>query len=1135
MAEIISSIIVDPILSRIEEKVVSLIHEEFVAIHGVKEEVEKLSSNLTAIQAVLEDAEQRRLDGPGNKSLRDWLAKLRNAAYDGQDIVETFATETTLWNKKHKVGKFPTPLRLISKASYKSSVAHKIKEFSAKLDLIAKERHNFHLHVSSEGGSGRAQNFLVPTTYFVDTSDVFGRESDRDRLMHLLLSNEFDNGSDISVVPIVGMGGLGKTTLAQLVFNDKRVKEHFEFRMWACVTVEFDLRRILKDMIEYHTEMKYSNDLSTNILISRFLEFVAGKDFLLVLDDVWTENYQEWEQLQSILKQGGKASRVLLTTRSAKVCDTVGGTIPPHRLECLPEDECFSLFKKIAFKGSNALDGTLRKELEEIGGKIVGKCQGLPLAVKAMAGLLRGNIDANKWNQILGDSIWELDKEGKSNRPQILPALKLSYYHLPSYLKQCYAYCSIFPKAYVFDRKELVKFWMAEAFIQSGGQKSMEETGIEYFDELSMRSFFQVLNIRDKERYRMHDLIHDLAVSVSSPMCYQVKDNQSFTFCVESRHISSWLGPHVKAPTLQIIENSKKLRTLILHELPSSIEKLKLLRYLDLSRTELKVLPDSICNLCNLQTLKLLGCAWLFQLPDGLSKLENLHYLELDEMFWSKCRLLPPKIGNLISLQNLHAFPVHRVTGGHGIEELKNMANLTGTLHISNLENAVNAADSKLKEKQSLQKLVLEWSDDKGIINQQVEDRAARNIEDLQPPSNLEELALHRFKGSKFPLWMTADGLLQKLVTLTLIHCNKSTTLTVGQLPCLRNLRIKGMEELEEWPEDDQCLSLIKLQISNCPKLTTLPDWMPRLITLKIKKCGLLKALPRAPGIMSLILIDNHVLENWQEGMCIAEDSQGNRHPWHSFMGLLELKVKNCPNIQALPRYFDPQKLEISGCELITALQVPEISKHLQTLALDNCSSERLVRAIPSYNFLYSLSISKISNLISFPKFLNLPRLKSLYISNCQDLTSLSEEGSLKTLSSLWFLSVRSCSKLESLPDEGLPDGLQCLVIGSCPILKSLGSKNTLKSLPSLKDLYLEECPLLQLFPEDGLPSSLLHLEIHECPLLIEECRKKNVGTEWPKITHVRDQEIDDDDLIKQPSDPTLPNRKRRRYWTPWL
>ncbi|XVF56731.1 hypothetical protein PTKIN_Ptkin06aG0143800 [Pterospermum kingtungense] len=1119
-----ASIFVQPLLSNILDTVGSLIKEGFLAIQGVRKEVEKLSSNLTTIRTVLKDAEERQLEEP---HVKDWLVKLKNAACDIEDILDTYATETFLWKKKQQVRNFRPPFSL-SKACFESDVAHRIKEVSAELAAIAEEKNKFHLNITSD--CGRSQN-LPCTTFFTSTIDVFGRESDKETLINMMLSKEFNMDGDVSVIPIVGMGGLGKTTLAQLIFHDERVKNHFEFRMWVCVTAKFNYRRILEEMIKFHTELEYSKNLDIGRLEARFLSFSAGKSFLLVLDDVWTDDYQQWEPLQNLLKQGGQSSRVLVTTRTTKVSDIMG-TQPPYRLQYLPEDVCWSLFKKIAFK-----DRGTHEELEKIGGEIVKKCNGLPLAVKAMGGLLRGNVDVNKWKKILRHNISELE-EGNFDRPRILPALKLSYDHLPSNLKQCFAYCSLFPKAYVFDRKELVKLWMAQSFIQSSSEQSLEEAGIEYFDELLTRSFFQILNINNRVGYIMHDLIHDLALSVSSPQCSQVEYGKSGIFCGESRHVS-FHCEHLENSILQIVENSKKLRTFLLHgeylkdlgraleklfhsvkyirvldlsfinlvELPSSVDELKLLRYLNLSKTLIKSLPNSICNLYNLQTLKLLGCHWLCELPKDLGNLVNLKYLELDEIFWFNCRMLPSKMGNLTTLKKLNTFLVSD-TSGHGIAKPEEVAYLTA-LHMLKLENVVNAADSKLQQKESLQKQVLDRSG--RDFNEQDEVKAEMELKDLTSQTNLEDLAIHHFIGSNFPAWMT-DGLLQNLVTLFLNHCTKCKILSLGQLPFLRDFYIKGMLELEEWPED-QYTSLCTLHIINCPKLRKVPNFMSNLRVLKVKKCNSLKALPVAPSLLFLILINNPVLEDRQEGSCIPLYDQGNLvgQPRPAFVGPLELKLENCPKIQALPRLCAPQKLEISGCELVSAFSVPELAQHLQHLAVDTCSSVTLVRAIPSTNSLHSLVISNISDLISFPKLPHLPGLKALYISDCKCLTSLSEaKGSFRSLSSLQLLSIQGCPNLQSLPDENFPTALECLMIGSCPLLKSLGAKETLKSLVFLKDLYIEDCPSIKCFPEEGLPPSLHHLKIHGCPLLIDECQKEDAGaTEWPKIMYVPDLEID--------------------------
>nr|XP_023884301.1 putative disease resistance protein RGA3 [Quercus suber] len=524
-----TSFVIKPILDFVINTTTSLIKEEYSLVHGVKEDIENLKSRLTSIQAVVEDAENKQVNDP---RLKDWLGKLQEAASDAEDILDTFATKAYLWKQKQKERIFKS-LPSKSKTSYKRDAAQKIKKLSERFDRIAQQKEDFHLDIKVNGGETVSPSY---TGYFVDKSDVVGREDDKERITHMLLSNEFDKEGDVSVIPIIGMGGLGKTTIAQLVFNDNRVSGHFESKMWVCVTSQFDLTRILKETIQFHSKMKL-DDNSTSHLQSRLLEYLVGQRFLLVLDDVWTEDYLKWEPLRDLLKQGAKGSRVLVTSRITKVKDIIG-TQPPHLLSYLPEEECWSLFAKIAFKG-DSLSSQRLKVLEDIGREIVRKCKGLPLAVKAMGGLLRGCVDdVNKWRQIQSSEIWEIEDQNSGNdKPKILAILKLSYDHLPSHLKRCFSYCSLFPKAYTFHKEELVKLWISQRFIQAQRRGTEEETGIAYFDELLIRSFFQVSVIEVKEIFNMHDLIHDLAQSISSPNCCLVNDKDSYNFSEQSRHV----------------------------------------------------------------------------------------------------------------------------------------------------------------------------------------------------------------------------------------------------------------------------------------------------------------------------------------------------------------------------------------------------------------------------------------------------------------------------------------------------------------------------------------------------------------------------------------------------------------------
>ncbi|KMT20723.1 hypothetical protein BVRB_1g006970 [Beta vulgaris subsp. vulgaris] len=549
-------------------------------------------------------------------------------------------------------------------------------------------------------------------------------------------------------------------------------------------------------------------------------------------------------------------------------------------------------------------------------------------------------------------------------------------------------------------------------------------------------------------------------------------------------------------------------------DLPKSIGELKLLRYLDLSKNEIRFLPNTICNLYNLQVLKLLGCLWLLELPKELGNLRNLRFLELDEMFWYKCSTFPPKIGGLINLHNFHSFHV-RHERGYGIEELKMMNSLEGTLHISKLENSTDAKAAEMKQKEGITKLILEWS--KEDVDPQDQTAQERVLEDLEPYQNLRELHIHQYKGIRFSSWMS-NAMLQNLYKISLNHCVGCRTLSLGPLPHLQELIIKGMSHLVEWP-NTLYHSLTRLTISKCPQLQELPHIFPNLRVMKIKQCDALKALSVMPHVMFLTLSNNALLEDWREAhMHIVQRKHGIQDVHserYSYMALLELKIINCPRLKELPRMFSPQKLQISRSALVRTLPTPQHSQRLQCLELDKCNGSSLIESIPSTNSLYSLIISNITNLTSLPKLPHLPKLQALYIHNCQDLVSLLHpDDTLQHLTSLKLLSISGCEKLAAFPEEGLPTSIEYLSIQNCSRLQSFPTTNYLASLTSLKDLHLEDCAKLESLPADGLPPLLQHLSIQGCCPLSQECNKDEGGKYWQMISHVADLELDS---IKDP------------------
>ena len=335
----------------------------------------------------------------------------------------------------------------------------------------------------------------------------------------------------------------------------------------------------------------------------------------------------KWIELIRLLLGGCIGSKIIVTTRNSSIA-TITGTAPTYDLKGQPRKDSLSLFVKFAFKqGQDQYPNLL-----EIGKEIVRKCKGIPLAIKTIAGILYSKVDEDKWKFVRDNEILNLEQDGG-----ILPALRLSYNQLPFHLKQCFAYCSLFPKNYVFYSFKLIQFWMAYGIFQSlvNKNQALEDVGDLYIKELLLRSFFQDDNVHKFEciTFKMHDLVHDLALSIAQGECSVVTKKSTLvaevchlTFFDNDQEVTTQLEKLSKVQTIIFQTNQpmsllevciskfKYLRVLDLREssfevLPSFIETLKHLRYLDLSNIrKIKQLPDSICKLHSLQTLLLENC-----------------------------------------------------------------------------------------------------------------------------------------------------------------------------------------------------------------------------------------------------------------------------------------------------------------------------------------------------------------------------------------------------------------------------------------------------------------------------------------------------------------------------------------------
>ncbi|XP_077215890.1 putative disease resistance protein RGA3 [Tasmannia lanceolata] len=1091
MADLLLSPLVDTIVGKLMDSVI----QEITLLWGVDEEVENLSSTLSAIQAVLQDAEEQQVS---SNAVKVWLRKLKDVAYDADDVVDEFTTEVL--RSKLEGNMQASNMKQVRSlcfscftskpVKFRHEIGHKIKAIRERLDKIGQDRHHFHL---KQGDAGRRPEIkrLPQMSSLVDASKICGRVNDKEEIVKLLLdefasssSSSLSSSKDISVIPIVGIGGLGKTTLAQFIYNDKRVGDHFPVRGWVCVSDNFDIRGLTKAIMESVTK-KHCDLNEIDPLQVSLKEELSGKRFLLVLDDVWNENHSDWDRLQSPFSSGANGSRIIITTRSSEV-SRIMGTIPAYNLGCLDEDDSWSLFTRRAFiVGSSDVP----PNLVAIGKKIVKKCNGLPLAIEALGGLLRSNTNENKWKNILESEMWEISKM----RNDIIPLLKFSYDHLPACLKQCFVYCSLFPKDYEFEKDTLIQCWIAEGFIQPEGRKRLEDIGFTYFDELMSRSFFQYFEGFYRSYYKMHDLNHDLAQSVSGDEYFRIKNSvDSWNVTAKARHASVWEYDE-RSQIFESFHESERLRTFLLlrryerltkqvahdfflklrclrvldlshscvRDLPDSIGELKYLRYLDLSHTNIATLPESIASLYNLQTLKLCYCKQLAELPKSTSNLINLRHLALEG-----CKISTPlELGKLITLQTLKIFVVGKESGC-GIRELKNLTELRGTIHISNLENVIDGNECKeanLKKKEYLDKLTLEWGNNnpRGVaVDEEV-------LEALEPHSNLKSLKILSYGGVSFPRWMIS-GNLTNLNTVSLVQCLNCQQLPpLGQLPFLKKLKINGMDGLKHIEGEyiggsNKVIkgfpSLEKLELVDMPNLE---EWcgaregdMPCLGTLKISNCPKLQRFPHLPSINNLVLQDCNEMV-LASVPCLTT--------------LKSLKIRSIKGLISLPHGFlQPltvlEKLLVAGCNELVSWP-KEVGLH----------------DLPSLQYLRIYQCPKLESLGDDDEGLPIT-LRSLAISySCDSLKCMPTRG-LGKLSSLQYLDL--VTQCPFLPAEELPITLQSLTIFSCSNLKSM-SKGIFNNLTSLKKLVIGNCPQLEsLAGEEELPTALTSLSISDCPNL---------------------------------------------------
>ncbi|XP_078156842.1 putative disease resistance protein RGA3 [Carex rostrata] len=1077
------------IISKLIDKASTYFKDQKAWQSGMKDEVKRLSDSQLQVMTLVYAAERGDLQGDPNPALVEWLGKLRDAVEDADNVLDELeyqrleeeADEPPAKKLLKRIAKFGV------RAVQQDDVLKRLREVVKTFDELVAGLGTFTQVLSWLDGRTatevRGEKGRETGRIFTE-DEFFGRKKEKQMVIHWLNNSE---SKIISVFSIVGVGGVGKTALAQNLFDHPGLD--FQIKMWVCVSTSFEEKAIIMKMLESLTKEKHeftTLDAAQSIL----KEKITGKKFLLVLDDVWNDEEREkWNKVMAPLKYGFAGSKILLSTRMKSVANTVakvvGETKRSLNLNSLEEWDNLLLFEKYAFAGFNPNEYA---RLRLIGNKIAKKLR-VPLAVKTIGGMLNYKLEEEYWSRVLEDGALNLDK----GTDGIKAAIRLSYEHLPPEFKPCFRYCSIFPPDHEFDKGKLVDVWISIGLIPEG-EKSQEELASDLFDTLVRKSFFEP----KASYYSMHDLLHELAQILSKNECLRVVSNDPIQIPQSIRHLS------LRTNNILVLKNLselKYLRTLLLfceiedaeltgaidtalkglktirwlelsskwlRDFPKSIGDLVHLRCLSITRTDIPKLSQCVCSLYHLQILEFINNPSFDHsegsIPADICKLSKLKRLHLPSGAISTI----PRIGKLSSLQQLMDYSV-KGEAGYDISELEMMSELR-ELVITNLENVRSteeASKAKLHSKKHLHYISLSWGH--GIANIEGRNEMDKEVADcLQPGLNLTNLLLNGYRAINLPNWLRHQ-IVPNVTSINLAYCSSLERLPpFGQLPYLKFLTLEKLIALKEiglefygssqsgntFPALENLDLLI--QLDEWREDTQSEKWFPRLKILRVHGCPSLKKLPPIPTSLKelkLMFLGTTTLPEFKQKNGECNTNQG---PW----SLSSLYIYGCSKLTSLKSGFfmhleqlaSLENLNICNCAELVQLPLDGFRELicLKSLRIDNCRRLFLLPLLLPKNFfppsIQRLMLHSCGDLVAcLPQLLlDLSLLCSLELVNCANLISLPSANVLQSLTSLKELKIHNCEGLKSLGGlEGILT-LKVLVIKTCP---NLATKSPLDSI----------------------------------------------------------------------------------------
>ncbi|CAL1363876.1 unnamed protein product [Linum trigynum] len=888
------------------QKMEDFLVKEATLYGEARDQVDAMKQELMSMRSFLEDADYPK--STSSKSKETQVAQVRDLVYDVEDIIDKYMYHINKWRGDHTFVWYAKRTFGFPKYFWeRRQIATGLRGLNSMIKTIPEryQRYTVDRQESASGSNPGGTLFNSEAALFLNEDDLVGIEAPKEALVGFLTNGDLQR----TTISVVGMGGSGKTTLVANLFNSPAVKQKFDCCAWITVSQTFTIEELLRSLIKEFNKSNTGEGIPTadlsvmsyRELIEKLVAYLEKKAYLVVLDDVWSIDV--WSQIKVSLPNGQKGSRVMLTTRMDDIALHFSSEAGSHiyNVKPLDRDKAWELFCRRAFSSRNFK--TCPSELQETANELVDKCEGLPLAIASVGGLLATKkCSLGAWTMVLKNLQWEL-----SNNQMLQPIksiLLLSYNDLPYRLKCCFLYFALFPEDHRIWCDRLIRLWMAEGFVEAGENGVLpEEVGMRYIRELIGRNLLQAVRWEmygDHGKCKMHDLYREIALTISKQEKFCSvhdarsllrEDNSSNPRRLSIQQASS------EREVADLVEGISHIRSLIffardnhfsLSKLPwshlrltrvvdmekSPLEKLSEqiavllnLKYLNLNNTVVKTLPKSIGKLWSLQTLEILSTN-IEVLPREVVKLQNLRHLLAGNLKFGSLReynklkgVKVPPGADISSLKNLQTLRLVEASG-EIVKQLQKMTQLV-QLGITNLEGRAQMEDlcSSLQTMQLLRFLVLIASKEEEVLQMDSLNESIASSSSLQ----LLEYLILCGKLNNFPDWIRS---LRSLTTIRLLWSRlpveEDPVVHLQGMDSLRNVWFNNAYQGTELRFMAGFSNLRALALANLPNLEKLTigegGVMPDLGIILIRDCPNLKMI--SEGIKCLTKLEDLRLEN---------------------------------------------------------------------------------------------------------------------------------------------------------------------------------------------------------------------------------------------------------------------------------